>query len=222
MAGYGNTVGSRQKVITWSREIRLLQQKLKLTSLQRNVLLGTLFGDGCLIENASGKNYRLKIEHGKKQKEYVEWKHRIFKEWCLSGIKFQQKTQSWRFKTISHPAFTELHEMFYERRKKVLPQQAKKFLSNPLSLAIWFMDDGGKLLDKNGKGRAVLFNIQQLSIRDVVRLQKILIENFSLPTTKQKNHAGYRLYLPRRYCGRFNDLVGKYILPILKYKLISV
>lgn len=221
MVGYGNTVGSRRKVITWSREIRDLQQRLDLTPLQRDVLLGTLFGDGCVIANPSGKNYRLKIEHGEKQQKYVEWKYKIFKDWCLSGMKFQEQTRSWSFRTISHPVFTEFHRKFYRDGKKVLPFEAKEFLNNPLRLAIWFMDDGGKLKDKHGE-KAILFNIQQLSLKDVIRLQDILIENFSLPTTRQWNNSGYRLYLPRRYCGIFNNLVSEYILPILKYKLISV
>jgi len=83
----------RRKPITWSREIRALQQRLSLTQIQKEVLIGTLLGDGCLLVNVYGKNYRLYIEHSVKQKNYLEWKYEIFREWCLSQPKDKK---SWR------------------------------------------------------------------------------------------------------------------------------
>jgi len=47
------------KVISWSKEIRDLQKNLTLTEIQKEVLMGTLLGDGCLARNISGKNSRL-------------------------------------------------------------------------------------------------------------------------------------------------------------------
>jgi hypothetical protein len=57
------------KPITWSKEIRELHKKLRMNSFQEAVLIGTLLGDGSLVVNAYGKNYRLRIEHQKAQKE---------------------------------------------------------------------------------------------------------------------------------------------------------
>jgi len=110
-------------------------------------LIGTLLGDGSLVANAHGKNYRLQIEHQKKQKSYLEWKYRVFERWCLSPPKFRVKTNSWYFRTISHPIFTEyrslFYQAFYQAKKKIIPKEIETLLTNPVSLAVWYMDDGG-------------------------------------------------------------------------------
>jgi len=209
----------KQSPITNSRFIRELRKRLSLSAFQKRVLIGTLLGDGCLTPNAYGKNYRLQIVHGKKQREYLFWKYKIFKEWVLSKPKFILRTQAWKFRTVSHPEFTTWQRKFYKGKRKILPKDIEKFLRDPLILAVWFMDDGGKMRDKN-REYGNLLNVQKFPLEDVVRLQEILLKNLNLPTTRQWNNRGYRIYLGRKYCRRFNSLIAKYILPTFKYKLI--
>ena len=208
----------RKKVVTWSSEIRRLQKKLRLSPLQEAVLIGTVLGDGSLITNAYGKNYRLHIEH--RDKLYVDWKYRIFKDWCLSGPRYRIKTRSWVFRTISHPAFTKFREIFYKNKKKIVPRELEDILKSPLSLAVWFMDDGGRLIDrKEKKGRGYLLNVQQFSLEEVELIQRVLRKNFALSSTRQWNNTGYRLYFGRRSRDRLEEVIRKYILPSFFYKL---
>lgn len=65
----GDTVGSQRK----------------LTSKQKEILLGTLLGDGVLELN--GRYPRLRIDHSEKQKAYVEWKYKMFYGLTTDGIK---------------------------------------------------------------------------------------------------------------------------------------
>lgn len=209
----------RSKVITWSREIRDLQKRLSLNLWQKEILIGTILGDGCLIPNVYGKNYRLKVEQGDAQKEYAWWKYEAFKEWVLTPPKFQERTNSWRFYTISHPEFSEFREIFYRNGKRILPKQIEKILKNPLSLAVWFMDDGGKMIDK-AREYGYLLNIQQFSEKEVNLIQEVLRKNFGLFTTKQWNNSGYRLYFGKKSRKKFDSLIRKYVEPCLKYKLL--
>jgi hypothetical protein len=49
------------KVKSWSKSVRDLQKRLVLGSTQKQVLVGTLLGDGCLTPNVYGKNFRLAL-----------------------------------------------------------------------------------------------------------------------------------------------------------------
>lgn len=185
--------------------------------MQKEVLMGTLLGDGCLISNAYGKNYRLQIAHSTRQKEYVEWKYRVFNEWCLSKPKFQRWTDSWKFRTISHPVFTGLHRLFYREAKKVLPDEIEEILTSPLSLAVWFMDDG-----TNGPTGGFTLNTQNFTREENEILRGILKRNFQLETSLHRDKAYWRIYIFPRSRERFIGLVKQFIIPELKYKLFSL
>ncbi len=215
-------MGSRKKqVMTWSSSIRNLQKELRLTERQRKLVVGTLLGDGCLIPNATGRNYRLQVEHGAKQQDYVNWKYGALERWCLSPPKHQRRTKSVKFRTISHPQLSELYAYFYRNRKKVLPVDIEQWLGDPFVVAVWFMDDGGVLKGCDGSGRAMLLNVQQFGKDDVGRIQQTLRQSFGFETTRQWNNSGYRLYLPRVYCESFNHLIGTHFIPSMRYKLVS-
>ena len=49
-----------------TKEIREYKNTLKLTDIQKSILIGTLLGDGHLETQDEGKTYRLKIEHQSK------------------------------------------------------------------------------------------------------------------------------------------------------------
>ncbi|MBI2573815.1 MAG: hypothetical protein HYV78_00235 [Candidatus Wildermuthbacteria bacterium] len=208
----------RTRPITWSRKLRELQTKLfSLDSTQEKVLFGTLLGDGCLISNAYGKNYRLQIAHATQQKKYVEWKHQVFNQWCLSKPKFQRWTDSWQFRTISHPVFTGFHRLFYHETKKILPCNIEKIFVSPLSLAVWFMDDGTR-----GPTGGFTINTQNFTREENEILREVLKKNFGLETSLHRDRKYVRIYILPRSRERFIDLVEQFTISELKYKLFSL
>lgn len=208
----------RRKPITWSREIRELQKRLRLTRFQKEILIGTLLGDGCLEVNAYGKNYRFMIGHQKKHKGYVEWKYHIFEEWCLSKPKFQSLTNSWRFRTISHSIFTKFQKMFYRNGKKILPKEINRILKSPISLAVWFMDDGAL----GPKKRGLTLNTQNFTKEENKRLMKCLENNFCLNLSLHKDKKYWRIYILPKSVFQFRKRVEKFVLPEFKYKFPSL
>ena len=48
-----------------------------LSSRQKEILIGTILGDGHLERNGNG--VRLRVDHGMHQAEYLKWKYEEFK-----------------------------------------------------------------------------------------------------------------------------------------------
>ncbi len=192
---------------------RELRKSLSLNNLQKEVLFGSLMGDGCLIANSSQTNYRLQIEHSNRQKAYVFWKYEIFKNFVLTPPKYLKLTRSWKFRTISHPELSDYHKVFYENRRKILPTDIT-FLSNPLTSAIWFMDDGGRLGNSG-----CLLNIQNFTDEEAYRLRHFFRETFAIPATLQRNKRRFRLYIPSAYKLKWADHIGNYLRSEFRYKI---
>jgi len=207
----------RKKHITWSREIRDLQDRLKITPKQRDVIIGSILGDACLDANVYGKNYRLQVIQSQKQKAYIDWKFKIFQNWCISEPKFQSRTKSWRFRTVSHPSLTEYRRLFYPEGKKRIPSDIDRILKSPLSLAVWFMDDGTK-----GPRNGLTLNSQSFTRADNLKLSVCLERNFGLKTSLHKDKIYWRIYILPESILQFTSLVEKFILGDMKYKLFSL
>lgn len=201
-------------VNSWSKENRDLQSRLVLSDLQKHVLVGTLLGDGCLTPNVHGKSFRLQIIHCNAQKAYVDWKHKIFEEWCLSDPSFNKTTCSWRFKTVSHPELTKYYRLFYPEKKKVAPQNIEQLLVTPLSLAVWFMDDGMR-----GPSSGYTFSTNNFDPESVERLRLVLEKTFGLQTSVHKDRSYLRVYVGTNSARDFEHLVSPFMLPELRYKL---
>lgn len=196
---------------TNSRYLRELKESLQLSDLQRRILMGTLMGDGCLISNASKIRYRLQIEHCAKNKEYVFWKYEVFSNFVISPPKYTS-VDSWKFRTMTHEEFLPVRELFYKDGIKILPKDLS-FLFDPLVLAVWFMDDGGRLSEQG-----CLLNIQNFADEEAILLQDFFHERLDIPVTLHRNHGRYRLYIPSRSVVDFFEMVKDYIRPEFRYK----
>ncbi len=139
----GNTEGSRMaNGPTNTRALRSLKQSLKLSELQKEIVIGTILGDGCLISSRSGQAARLQVRHNRKHQEYVEWKYNFFTDWVLTSPRLDPFNSSWYFRTVSHPALMEIKRLFYNGNQRFVPNNVVNILRSPLSLAVWLMDDG--------------------------------------------------------------------------------
>lgn len=196
-----------------------------LDGIEKQVLFGTLLGDGNLridIKNKS-KNTSGKIEHCQKQIELLKLKKEIFGNLC-SEIKeisrFDKRTNKTyhscyiRFKT--NPELNEFHSMFYENNKKKIPHNLK--LLTPLSIAIWFMDDGVKAT-KGG----YYFSTNSFTKEDTERLAKELENRYNLNTSLHyKGKEQYMIYIKKSSASDFEKLIENYIIPSMYYKFHSL
>ncbi|OGG67749.1 hypothetical protein A3E65_02100 [Candidatus Kaiserbacteria bacterium RIFCSPHIGHO2_12_FULL_56_13] len=192
-----------------TKEIREKKKDLTLSKRQRELIVGLLLGDGHLETQNGGRTYRLKVEHGSAQREYLEWLAHEFQEWILSGWYEKHKREKvvYGFTTVSHPALRFYGAQFYQSGKKRIPPLIKKLMSS-LSLAIWFLDDGSA---KSSKHRSLVIHSLGYTKKDLVLVQEAL-RHFGIEAALHKQRNGsFRLYLP--YASSL--IIEQFVRPIL-------
>ncbi len=204
--------------ITYSANIRE-RKRMVLDNYQKAVVIGSILGDAHLEANWSKTNYRLGIRHSKDQEEYVRWIYEVLKPLVLTPPQYYEKTRSVWFRTISHKALSELHQIFYRNGKKVIPEMIAEYLSNPITLAIWFMDDGNVQI-KRGKISGYNLNTQSFSEAENMLLARVIGAVHGIRCTLERNHQYYRLAIYTRASREaFANLIREHMLPSMKYKL---
>ena len=179
-----------------------------LSQRQQEIIIGSLFGDGHLAKTTRG--YAFRVNHGLIQKEYVDWKYRELEQFTNS-VPDVYKT-NYYFRTVSHPYFDEMRMIFYKKDQKIVPD-ALLHLLTPLSLAVWFMDDGTK------EGRQVRLNTQSFTYRENEKLSQMLEATLGICTTINRDKDLFRLRVRDRSMSLFRTLVAPYISPSMQYKL---
>ena len=200
----GNTVGSRGV----------------LTQRQKEILIGTLLGDAHLEKN--GRYSRVRVDHYSKHREYIYWlaqellpfslkPRQIFETDKRNGKRYSR----WHFSTKSLPIFEEFRKLFYGGKRKIIPSLLAELIS-PLSLAIWYMDDGFRRRDSRG------FYLCTSSFTEGEQnfIQETLKTQFKLLTRVHHQHELGRIFIPSAYADRFNDLIKPFVLPVFHYKLL--
>lgn len=134
---------------------------MKITPLSKNVrdiILGSLLGDGSLAINPKYKNPRFSFRHSIKQKEYFFWKVDMLKEVCGESCYWLQgsekKPDGWgtakyRFQSKALSSLTEIYNLTHKKVSVTKVRVTRKWLNqlSPLSLAIWWQDDGSLVSD---------------------------------------------------------------------------
>jgi len=127
--------------------LKILDWKKKpLTSFQKEMLYGTLLGDGSLHISKGCHFPRFVCNHGLKQEQYLRHKYKILKNICLSEPKVFSNREGYggqviRMATATHPDLQEIYRNTHKRKKKtVTPIWLEKI--TPISLAYFFQDDG--------------------------------------------------------------------------------
>ena len=213
--------------LSCARELGEYKKSLKLSKIQKDLIIGSLLGDGNLRLMGRSKEASYVVDHSGKQKDYVFWKYDLISDWVNNKPRILYRVYhkdvkrlliSVRFQTFNHPEFTYWYKIFYQHDRKIIPSNIKDILISPLSLAIWFMDDGNK------NHKAVFFNTQQFEKYEQERLIKCLRINFGLECSLNKHSISngkqlYRIRVNTKSTHVFNELVGNYLLPSMRYKI---
>lgn len=193
------------------------------TQEQKEMIYGTIIADGHIFRKSSNKNGALKICHTIKHEEYIDYKYQMIKDFVrtkpsIQISRVQNSTNIYKsFRTLTHPFFTEIHNMiYYFENGKNIKHLNKNIIEKltPFSLAIAFMDDGTKHhYEKDFCFECFSFSEQQL-LCDYLK-DKYNIEARVIRYNKTKN----RTRILRKSIMNFNDLIQPYILNCMKYKL---
>lgn len=191
---------------------------------QREVIIGNILGDGSLEFNGS-IGTRLQIKQCSKYKDYVFWLYGEMKNLCNSQPKQRKDNAQWYFSTRALRELTSFHKIFYKNRRKIIPKNIPELLTSPLTLAVWYMDDGR--LDFRPKDHyAFVLNTDSFLLKEVWILGKTIERNFGVKTNVYNSLCRGRRY-PKIYIGakgrdKFLSLVKPYILSCFSHKLPSL
>ena len=207
-----------------SKVIEEYKSRLSLSKRQKEILIGLILGDGHLEKLYTPILGRLKVEHSYKQKDYVDWLYDEFRNWVGSKPKTRKVNvwgrlrKNYRFSTYGHRILGKFQERFYERKKKIVPNDLEKDIT-PLGLAIWYMDDGSI---KSRKHKGLFLNTQGFEEDDVKRLQDVLKIKFGIKSTTKKDKNGKQIYLGGKSGEKFIALIKPYIISSMNYKIPRV
>ena len=184
-----------------------------LTQLQKSLLLGTVLGDGYIRKFPGRKNALLEINHSFNQREYVDWKYKILENISASQPKSRNSNKgriAYRFYTKQLPEISQLMNLFYRNGKKTIPDNINL---DPISLAVWYMDDGSQCRDCD-----VYLNTQQFDLKDQIKLIAYLKE-LGLEARMNKDKNYYRLRFIKSSIPKLKEFIKNYIVPSMLYKI---
>lgn len=223
--GYG--FGGWSNIYAYCREYGIefdFSQNYKLRSVpftrrQQEIALGSLLGDAYL--RPSGNSYALSFTHGEKQKAYLEWKLREFenfvatKDFYVNRRKFRGNDPTYSFSTITHPFLLELHQLCYPNGGKRVSQAWLELLS-PLSLAVWYMDDGSR----NRRYKTVTLCTNSFSYEEHVTMVEYFLSRYGIePKIEPRRNGQFSLRINASQSGAFLSVVSPYIPDCMRYKI---
>jgi len=211
------------------RKLNLIENKnstklKKLNNEEHEILIGLLLGDGHLIKNCHSRRCGTSgsVVHGLSQKEYIEWLNLKLQRLSTS-IRIEHNFNKARnciesryaFNFNTHACLNDYYYLFYdEEKKKHITKEIIEQLT-PLSLAIWFMDDGAKI---NSGGYNLFTN--GFSKEEQELILPLLQQKFELLITLNRSSKGHSiLYISARSAKHFESIISPYIIDFMRYKL---
>lgn len=201
----------------------------KLTQQQKEFLAGCLLGDGNLRIENNCKTAFFQCSHGPEQLEYNQYKAKLFENLNAKCNTYIRKTPNkktgkfYEYNQLATNHNVELTEMYYnmykDGKKIITPELLENFTE--YSLAVLYMDDGCKTVDKRKVDKNVGYYISTCNFDEesLKLFQKFLFEKFNIETTIQK--SSNKLYIRMNSRNLFETYIEKYVKQIscLNYKL---
>jgi hypothetical protein len=206
---------------TWNQQI---------TERQMEIIRGSLLGDGTMWKTRN-ENQVSYFSATSVIKDYAEWKYTELQNLCTRPVLVRErerkgtKTVAYEVNTASHPIFHGLRHIWYPEGKKIVPEDVAIWLT-PLTLAVWYMDDGYRFSDTIHKmkgylklyvGRSITFSTDGFSIEDKRRLASALYKRYGVSIHLVDNRKHIRF-------NRLDSLklvlaMKPYIHPSFNYKI---
>ena len=211
----------REYGITFDFSPNHAMRSVPFTQRQKEIALGSLLGDAYLRPSKGKTSYTLSFTHGEKQKAYLEWKLSEFENFVATKAFYVRRTNfhgtapTYSFSTVTHPYLRQLHTLCYPNGKKTVTKAWLDLLS-PLSLAVWYLDDGSL----NRRYGTIVLCTNCFSEEE----QRGMIDCFShrfgiVPKLEPRRNGQFvlRINASQRY--RFLDLVAPHVPDCMSYKL---
>jgi recombination protein RecA len=183
----------------------------------QHLLLGGMLGDGSIKQDGRMSAW-YREEHAQGQKAYARWKAKAFGSLCR---KASDNGHGYGFSTVALYEFAELRAKFYplnKRYKHVTTALLQQL--NPLSLAVWYMDDGTN--DRgNRAGKRKTIHLHRLTEEECRAFESVFAAKFGLACAIRFNPKGAasRISFYGSEADKFEDIIRPYCHRSMAYKL---
>lgn len=187
------------------------------------ILVGLILGDGHLTPFVGkSKRSRMEVKGDNKSLSYLRWLHQELQPLGISELKPKKNYHQHRCYTKTTEEIGKLRKLFYPRGEKIIPAQIKTLLKKPLTLAVWYQDDG--TLDCRDKYHYnAMFSTYCFSFNDCQLLVNALRKNFKLDARvckcQMRGKTRFRIYITASSMERFIKIIKPYINPCFEYKI---
>lgn len=207
------------------------QTEVPLSDRQKQIIYGSLMGDAGKMSPSS-----VKFKHGDAQRDYLMWKYNELKtiasEKSLLGEPYVDERSGyngvwWRFYTVANTNVEDILSKFYPIDKKIVSQEILKNLT-PLSIAVWYMDDGTtdfnlrSVLKNEGRNQPDFkFCTECFSETECQSICSWFLSEFAIKTRmrKDKDRIGHRIFIEKESNDDFVALIRPHVLPMFNYKI---
>lgn len=199
---------------------------MKLTSVQQDILVGSMLGDGHMEKQGIGPRYNPRLQFVQSfpmHAAYLTILYIHFHNMVKTPPKVITRKPDARtgniystisFKTLAYPCFNYWYDLFYINKIKVVPSNIASLLT-PRALAYWIMDDGSK-----GTWGEMILHTRSFTLAEVELLQAALLSNFGLESRNyEKVPNQWVIIIPNSQSRRLKDLVSHHICRSMLYKL---
>ena len=196
---------------------------IKITPKQEGVVIGSILGDG-YVQKTGSKNARLRYEHSSKQKLYLVWKVSVLGTLFNGKPVFVERVHPKTNKTYKYvrhqsnstPYLGKLRKIFYPEGRKIIPSNLQDLLKHPISLAVWFFDDG--YLCKKHQGSYLYLG--KVSSEEATVAQIAIHHNFDIDSkVYPKGVKGYALYFNSANTKKLVGLIKEFASSDMIYKV---
>ncbi len=202
----------------WNKEIEK-DPFLIITQKEHDLIIGSLLGDSSIRQR--DRNSCFRVSHSIKQKDYINWKYEILKNFVFSEFYQRKRILNKRqihminLATRTHFVFNYYRNLFYKNNVKVISKDILNHL-NPRSLAIWVCDDGSF---SKTQGYIILctnsFNLKQHKL-----IKEFFNKNFGLdPTIGYRDKKYYYLRFKKEDSKKLIKMIKPFIPNCMKYKI---
>jgi hypothetical protein len=188
-----------------------------LTHRQRQLIMGTLLGDGCaaMVRNRTTKspvNARLRIRHStKRQLKYCQWKHRELASITSAQVLIRDTPQSFgkqiaAFSTLSHSFILEQAIKLYVPKKTVTREYLDQL--DDFGLAVWWMDDGS----------TSQLSTHSFTLQEQELICRWLLERWAVDARPSPDRKRNLWFISFTHPKQIHRIVAPHVLPSLRYK----
>jgi recombination protein RecA len=197
-----------------------------LSDFQWEAVRGTLMGDGALSPTRSGHGARFRYSHCEKQVAYADWKASLFSNLGSSRHVRDDGVVTYDFSPL--PELRSLRQDVYVDKKKIFDDNYLKRLT-PLSLALWYMDDGSLSIRSKGvqkrtaarTGRATIC-VEAMEPATRERLAAYLADTWGIRAKLIASGAFKKavLIFTNAETAKIHALIAPFVHPSMEYKLL--